>query len=445
MTVDQIEELIRKYLATGIAVVIVLIGPATATSGAKSAPEVLTVTPGPSTGARATTAVPGATDVPPTITRSPVSSTDETETTPTKNQKKDRHHHDTGTTSNVATPTATPAAAPDTVTPDAVTPDAVTPEITAPEVTSPEITAPVTAAPEITDTAAPATTAPATSTAAPTGPYRTQPPGGTGPTDTRAPSARTPAGEGTTAAATFGWGTPTRQDDFTGDLSAWGLYDGPGHAGQGRRAPSAATVSNGVLTIGGDAAGTTEGMAWGSGQKYGRWEGRVKAPASDPSYNALLLLWPDAEDFPAGGEIDFMEMADPSRLSTDLYVHHGADDAQVHGQVRVDATQWHNWAVEWTPKGITAFVDGKRWWHSDDTSILPPGPMHLCVQLDWFPKAGGAVRPSQMQLDWVRQYALDDAGSTAATATATPSAGDTATGDARGSVMRAVIRRMFGW
>jgi hypothetical protein len=224
---------------------------------------------------------------------------------------------------------------------------------------------------------------------------------------TTASTPATPAkpDEGTTAAAKYDWGTPDRQDDFSGDLSGWGLYNGPGHAGNGRRSPAAATVAGGVLTIRGDAQGTTEGMAWDHGQKYGRWEGRVKAPASDPTYNALLLLWPDAENFPVGGEIDFMEMTDTTRQSTNVYLHHGAANAQVHGAVKIDATQWHNWAVEWTPKSVTTYVDGRPWFHTDDAGILPPGPMHLCIQLDWFPK-GDKAQQSQMQVDWVRQYAV---------------------------------------
>ncbi len=168
-------------------------------------------------------------------------------------------------------------------------------------------------------------------------------------------------------------------------------------------------MKDGILTINGDADGTTAGMAWNPGQKYGRWEGRVRAPASDPSYNALLLLWPDAENFPVGGEVDFMEMTDHLRQETNMFLHYGADNSQVQGKVNVDATQWHNWAVEWTPEKITAFVDGKEWWSTKDTSILPPGPMHLCVQLDWFPGNGkGGVKPSSMEVDWVRQYALPE-------------------------------------
>jgi hypothetical protein len=214
---------------------------------------------------------------------------------------------------------------------------------------------------------------------------------------------------GVTAAAKFGWGTPSRSDEFTGDLSQWGLYDGPGHAGNGTRSPDAASIKDGVLTINGDSAGTTGGMAWGEGAQYGRWEGRVMAPASDPSYNALLLLWPDAENWPEGGEVDFMEMSDPARQKTDMFLHYGADNSQLHGQVNIDATQWHNWAVEWTPDHIAAFVDGQEWFRTTDTSTLPPGPMHLTIQLDWFPK-GGSVTPSAMHVDWVHYYPLTATG-----------------------------------
>ncbi len=343
MTVDQLDELIRKYLSTGVAMVLVLVGPAAAPSGA-TAPQAAT-TSAHSTGA------------PPTNSRSP-SRSDTDERDPTGGSYDSR-----------AKPTAEPDA-----------------------------------------------------TRKPTADPRAKPTAD--PRDSGRSSRGTP-----TAAATHGWGTPNREDDFTEDLSGWGVYDGPGHADKGTRSPAAASVADGVLTLNGDAEGTTAGMAWGSGkgQKYGRWEGRVRAPAGDPTYNALLLLWPDAEDFPEGGEIDFMEMTDHTRQSTDVFLHHGEDNAQEHGTVKIDATRWHNWAVEWTPKGVTTYVDGEQWWHTDKAEALPPGPMHLCIQLDWFPQErDGAVRPSQMQVDWVRQYPLD----------APPS---------DESVMRDLVQRTFGW
>ena len=64
--------------------------------------------------------------------------------------------------------------------------------------------------------------------------------------------------------------------------------------------------------------------------------------------------------------------------------------------------------MEWTPKGITAYLDGEQWFRSTDPKTLPPGPMHLCIQLDWFPgcnavyfRVGWArVEPKDGQYDW---------------------------------------------
>ena len=170
------------------------------------------------------------------------------------------------------------------------------------------------------------------------------------------------------------------------------------------------SVSNGVFTITGDANGTTGGMAWKQGRsQYGRWEARVKSPVADPSYNAVMLLWPNAENWPVGGEVDFMEIGDETRQEVDFFLHYGEENRQLHDQVAIDATQWHNWAVEWAPGKITGYVDGEPWFSTTQASALPPGPMHLTLQLDWFPKGGG-VQQSTMDVDWVRYYPIDGSG-----------------------------------
>jgi beta-glucanase (GH16 family) len=222
-------------------------------------------------------------------------------------------------------------------------------------------------------------------------------------TPPRAPS----AGSETSAGKMLGWGDPAVDEEFEGPLGPqWRPYDGPGHVGNGRRSPEAITVDDGVLTIAGDAEGTTGGMLLDQGQMYGRWEGRVRAPKSDETYNALLLLWPDAEDWPEGGEVDFMEMLDADRQRTKIFVHYGEDNDQVQGEVEVDATQWHNWAVEWSPDHIAAYLDGREWYRTTDKDVLPPRPMHLAIQLDWFPEQGDEddVEPSRMEVDWIKQY-----------------------------------------
>jgi hypothetical protein len=227
----------------------------------------------------------------------------------------------------------------------------------------------------------------------------------------------------TTAGAALGWGQPNREDDFTDPSSTknWGMYDGPGHAGNGRRTPTAASILGGLLTITGDAQGNSEGMAWNPGQKYGRWEGCVKSPPGADSLHSLLLLWPDAENWPVGGEVDFMEISDPARQSVDGFLHYGADNSQETANTKIDATGWHAWAVEWTQQHIAYYVDGKQWFQTTDTSHLPPGPMHLCIQLDYF--GGGASAGAKEIVNWVRQYPPVTSGASSGPTSAAPPTG----------------------
>jgi hypothetical protein len=212
-----------------------------------------------------------------------------------------------------------------------------------------------------------------------------------------------------TASRAFGWPVPNRSDDFDdpSSLDGWAIYGGPGYAGNGLLTRSAITVADGLLTITGDPEGNTGGMAWLPGQLYGRWEACVKSPPSSPNYHSVMLLWPDFGQQPIyGGEIDFMEILDPSRQTVTGSVHDrrplgvGIPD----GVVTIDATQWHSWAVEWTPFRIVGFVDGEQWFEETNPTQIPRGPMHLCIQLDNF--GGDITRGGQEIVDWVRQYPL---------------------------------------
>ncbi|ANW65688.1 glycoside hydrolase [Mycobacterium sp. djl-10] len=219
------------------------------------------------------------------------------------------------------------------------------------------------------------------------------------------PAVAAPEGCLATAAQTQGWGAPSRGDDFS-DLSSlanWWIYEGPGHDGNGRRTREAVTVVDGMLVITGDAQGNSGGMAFkGGGQKFGRWEVCAKSPAAAETYHSVALLWPDANDWPQGGEIDFMEIVDPARQRVDFNLHYGAEDHRESHHVAVDATRWHSWAVEWTPTRITVFVDGVPWAASTDPARFPPRPMHLCLQLDNF--GGDTSTGGQQFVTWVRQY-----------------------------------------
>jgi len=235
----------------------------------------------------------------------------------------------------------------------------------------------------------------------------------------------------TTAARRFGWGAPTRTSEFDAGLPPdWHPY-GPevGHDEKGVRTPQAITVADGVATITATANGTTGAMSWHPGQRYGRWEACVRTDRGPDSLHDVLILWPAAEDFPAGGEIDWMEIFRGDRQQVTVNIHHGPPDTSFGGAVVHDATQWTAWAVEWTPQHITTYRDGVQWYTTDRMDLFPPRPMNMTAQLDWFPPAAGgpASSGSAMHLDWARQWALPE--SVPATLSLAP--GDPATGQPR--------------
>ncbi|MFP5072943.1 glycoside hydrolase family 16 protein [Pseudonocardia nantongensis] len=226
--------------------------------------------------------------------------------------------------------------------------------------------------------------------------------------DEPAPSAPAAGNCPQTAAQKLNWGDPTRRSDFDGAAVPpdWHPYGPePGHDKQGIRTPEAVTVADGQMTINGDEQGTTGAVSWHPGQRYGRWEACVRSEKGAGGLNSLLLLWPVAEDFPVGGEIDWMEITSDDRQETNFFLHYGENNDQDHGSVQHDSTQWSAYALEWTPEKITAYVDGEEWYTNTETDQFPPGPMNMTMQLDYFGDAGG---PTAMHMDWAKQWALPE-------------------------------------
>lgn len=211
------------------------------------------------------------------------------------------------------------------------------------------------------------------------------------------------AGDGIQAALKMGW-QAIGGDEFLGSTlgSNWSPYNGEGHDGQGKRTSDAISVENGNLVIRGDSQGNTGGMAWGTPQKYGKWEMRAQFPKGDKQYHPVLLLWPSEVSWPEGGEIDFAETTSASD-DVSFFLHYGSSNSQKDAKKQIDITQWHNYAVEWTPDAIVGYIDGVEWFRSEDPSTFPPGPMHATIQLDYFPD-GGSPEPSEMRVAWMRQY-----------------------------------------
>jgi hypothetical protein len=227
-------------------------------------------------------------------------------------------------------------------------------------------------------------------------------PSGTGGTT---PPTTTPPASGakcaTTAAATFGWGTPRFTDNFdrTTMGSNWALYNGPGHNNNGTRRPEAFSMDGDVVTITGTAGGRSGGTALTSHSLYrDRIETCMRAPAGDEDYHPVLTLWPDAEDWPVGGEVDYAEIFDAARQEVNFFLHYGASNSQTGGDRVVNATAWHSYAVDWSASCMIGYVDAVEFFRDCNTSHLPPRSMHATIQLDAFGGNSGYTQ-STMQVD----------------------------------------------
>jgi beta-glucanase (GH16 family) len=217
----------------------------------------------------------------------------------------------------------------------------------------------------------------------------------------------------TEAAVRNGW-TLIAHDEFDGDAldeDTWSPYSGRTTDDVGQHDPDNITVSDGTVKLTSRNGETSAGMSWDKGQQYGRWEARVRSQAGN-GYGPVMLLWPDSEEWPEDGEIDMMEIPKGDRTKAHFTVHWGEDNEQDSASVTGDFTQWHNFAVEWTPDHIIGYLDGVEFYRNEDSDANPPGPMHFVLQqdigpygTDWIP-APDASTPSEVtfECDWVRIY-----------------------------------------
>ncbi|KAB2343980.1 glycoside hydrolase family 16 protein [Actinomadura rudentiformis] len=211
------------------------------------------------------------------------------------------------------------------------------------------------------------------------------------------------------------WGKPVLVDGFDGDrvdTSKWLVYDYP-DARVNPRTKAATKVEDGTLKLTGgvykgkDLSG---GIASRLNQKHGRWEVRIRAEKG-VGYSAVALLWPKVFGKPEHAEIDFAEVIDSARQNVGIFIHHGPDNRMAQRNVRRDATRWHTYAVDWLPRSLTFWVDGKKVWSYRGPLTPERSTMGLALQNDQvcdrgpgFCRTRGTPRWVTMHVDWVKIY-----------------------------------------
>ncbi len=240
----------------------------------------------------------------------------------------------------------------------------------------------------------------------------------------------------TTAAERCGWGAPLPEwsDEFdygfetapaVPDRAKWRLAGGgpgkcwPGHVGNGRRCDVNTRVVGGILRMTGEANGDTGWLASPYGQRYGRWEARIRSRATaldnGQQYHPLLLLWPDSNDHPEDGEYDYLENGAPGESCAEAFLHYPHPEGvpvqqKFARKCGVELSQWHNLALEWTPDHLRGFLDGEEWFrfadgaNADRDCIQCAPSMHQIIQLDNF--HGDDLQSALYEVDWARVYEL---------------------------------------
>lgn len=160
-------------------------------------------------------------------------------------------------------------------------------------------------------------------------------------------------------------------------------------------------------------------------QTYGRYEVRARFPTDeDDGLQSSLILTPEDPAYGQNsGEMDIAEYFStwPDRVVPYVrYDHPGDDPTETTDSCTVESPdQFHRYALEWTPKRIEVFVDGRRclsttW--SMGTALEHPAPFDQPFVLSMF-QAWGASKvapdlddlpdlPATMQIDYVHVWGV---------------------------------------
>ena len=157
------------------------------------------------------------------------------------------------------------------------------------------------------------------------------------------------------------------------------------------------------------------------GWTYGYIEASIKLPKGKGTWPAFWMMPVNFRSWPADGEIDIMEEVGyhPDYVSSSLHAnaHVHTNNTQVTHEMKCEGAEgeFHTYAILWTAKNITTYVDGKVQlsydnrgkgrddWPYDD-------PFYVILNLAWGGDWGGAqgvdesALPATMEVDYVRVF-----------------------------------------
>ena len=157
------------------------------------------------------------------------------------------------------------------------------------------------------------------------------------------------------------------------------------------------------------------------GWTYGYIEASIKLPKGKGTWPAFWMMPVNFRSWPADGEIDIMEEvgANPNYVSSSLHAnaHVHTNNTQVTHEMYLEGAEdaFHTYAIEWTAKNITTYVDGKQQLSYDNRGLGRDDwpyddPFYVILNLAWGGDWGGYrgiddnALPVTMEVDYVRVF-----------------------------------------
>ena len=157
------------------------------------------------------------------------------------------------------------------------------------------------------------------------------------------------------------------------------------------------------------------------GWTYGYIEASIKLPKGKGTWPAFWMMPVNFRSWPADGEIDIMEEVGyhPDYVSSSLHAnaHVHSNGTQVTHEMKCTGAEgeFHTYAILWTAKNITTYVDGKVQLSYDNRGLGRDDwpyddPFYVIFNLAWGGDWGGtqgvdeSALPATMEVDYIRVF-----------------------------------------
>jgi beta-glucanase (GH16 family) len=215
---------------------------------------------------------------------------------------------------------------------------------------------------------------------------------------------------------------PDHEWRFETGKTGWGNNELQNYVA-GLGADAAARVEEGILKITAKERGDEVISARINTRRswlYGYFEARLKIPQGKGTWPAFWMLPENFVLFPDDGEIDIMEAVgyDPGWVHVGIHsrTYTGATGKNARKKTPTAQSEFHVYAVEWTPDFIRGYVDNELYFeflndHEGNKDTWPFNkPFYLKLNLAWGVNWGGyecideSCLPAVYEIDYVRVY-----------------------------------------